>query len=141
MFVRPSDTCFIYIYQLDAQGKSTRVFPNEAFKTARNPVPAGAGLWVHNEKDVLVLDETTGKERLYVFGSPRSVPELETSGELAGKDLDEVVAIQKMGVAKTRPKLEPGSVPSPRKPSGVVEVQRKLQAEGAFVYETWFWHR
>lgn len=141
LFIQPSDTCFLYIYQIDALGKSSRVFPNPAFRTAANPVAAGAGLWVPNEKDVLLLDETTGKERLYVLGSLERVPELEGAAALEGKDLDAVVAIKKMGVAAVREKLSPGQVPAPRKAAAIVEVKRKLQAQGQFVYETWFWHR
>lgn len=141
LYLRPSDTSFLYVFQVDALGKSARLFPNPAFKTSANPVAAGSELWVPNGAEVLVLDEVTGKERLFIFGSREPIAELEKASELEIKDLDELVSIKKMGVASTRAKVAPDRVPSPRKPSAVAEVKRKLQAQGEFVYETWFWHR
>jgi hypothetical protein len=142
LFLRPSDTCFLYVYQLDALGKSFRLFPNPGFKTAGNPVPAGMELWVPNQDDILFLDETTGKERFYIFGSPESLPEFEgeKAASLTRKDLDAVMGFKKMGVAGMRQKLDASKVAPPTK-TDVVEIKKKLQAEGAFVYETWFWHR
>jgi len=46
-----------------------------------------------------------------------------------------------MGVAGLKKKTNPGEVAIPRKTQQVAEVKKKLQAEGAFVYETYFWHK
>jgi len=142
LYIKPSDTSFLYVYQVDALGKSFRLFPNPEFRTAENPVAAGLDVWVPNQKDVLFLDETTGKEFFYVFGSPEALPEFEgeKAVNLTRKDLDAVIGFKKMGVAGLRQKLDASKVALPEK-TDVVEVKKKLQAEGAFVYETWFWHR
>ena len=89
---------------------------------------------------LLCLDETTGKESFYIFASPERIPDFE--GEkgvnLTRNDMD--LLGKKMGAAGVRRKLDTSAVAPPAK-SDVVEVKKKLQAEGAFVYETWFWHK
>ena len=140
VYAKPSDTCFLYVYQVDALNKSFRLFPNPQFKTAENPVPAASVLWVPNDKEVLFLDETTGKESFYIFASPERIPvfEGEKGVNLTRGDMD--LLGKKMGAAGVRRKLDTSTVAPPAK-SDVVEVKKKLQAEGAFVYETWFWHK
>ncbi|MCX5866265.1 MAG: hypothetical protein NT009_02115 [Proteobacteria bacterium] len=44
-------------------------------------------------------------------------------------------------MAGVKQKRDPDAVVPPKKNQAVAEVKRKLQAEGAFVYETWFWHK
>lgn len=142
LYLKPSDTCFIYVYQVDALNKSYRLFPNKDFNTAGNPVPAGATLWIPNDKEVLFLDETTGKEYFYVLASPEKIAEFEgeRSISLTRKSLDSTIGLKKMGPAGVRKKLDTTKITPPGK-TDVVEVRKKLQAEGAFAYETWFWHK
>jgi hypothetical protein len=48
--------------------------------------------------------------------------------------------IKTMGVAGVADKREPHKAKPPEK-AHVAEVKKQLHAQGAFVYETWFWHR
>jgi len=143
IYVKPSDSCYLYVYQVDALGKSYRLFPNQDFETVLNPLPPAGDLWIPNAAKLFTLDETTGKEYFYIFASPDKMPDFEGQAavELTKKDIDNVVGIKKMGVAGVKQKRDPGAVVPPKKNQAVAEVKRKLQAEGAFVYETWFWHK
>ena len=139
IYVKPSDDCYVYIYQVDDFGKSYKLFPNTEFNTGNNPLLAGADYWVPNTEQFLVLDETTGKEKFYIFASLQKINDLEGSLTLEEKDFGRV--IKTMGVAGLKKKTNPGEVAIPRKTQQVAEVKKKLQAEGAFVYETYFWHK
>jgi hypothetical protein len=140
LFVQPSDGCYLYVYQTDAAGETFRLFPNPAFKTADNPVAGGKDLWVPNGEQLLTLDQTTGKERIYVFASLQRVPELENAVKLENKKLDTV--IKTMGVAGITDKRAPHKAEPPKAASAVADVRKKLLAEGgSFAYETWFIHR
>jgi len=144
LYVKPGDTCYLYVYQIDSLGKSFRLFPAAGYKTASNPVSAAADLWIPNDKSLFTLDEVTGKEYFYLFASPQPIREFEgdSAAKLDKSDIDNIVSLKKMGVAGLKPKREPSLLP-PSNKSGldVLEVKKKLQSEGAFVYETWFWHK
>lgn len=143
IYVRPSDSCYLYIYQVDALGKSYRLFPNPDFKTGTNPLPPAGDTWIPNTNELFELDETTGKEYFYIFASPDRINEFEGKNalNLTKKDIDSVIEIKKMGVAGIRLKRDTEKVTPPKRTQQVAEVKKKLQAEGAFVYETWFWHK
>ncbi|MBI4676177.1 MAG: DUF4384 domain-containing protein [Elusimicrobia bacterium] len=143
VYLRPSDDCHLYVFQVDALGKTFRLFPNPEFKTAANPVATASDLWIPNDRSLYTLDETTGRERFFVFGSLDTIAEFEGEdpGALTIKDLDNVVRLKKMGMAGLKPKQAAARVAPPKRDHDVVAVKRKLQAEGAFVYETWFWHK
>jgi len=138
LYVRPSDDCYLYIYQVDDLGHSYRLFPNEEYHTRVNPLRAGEDCWIPNTEEYFVLDEVTGKERLYIFASLERIPELEGITTLQQSDFDRM--LKTMGVAGLKKKLNPYQIRPPKRIQ-VAEVKKKLQAEGAFVYETWFWHR
>ncbi|HDP98209.1 MAG TPA: DUF4384 domain-containing protein, partial [bacterium] len=72
-----TDNCYLYIFQVDALGRSDRLFPNTDFNTADNPLIAGQDYWIPNTEQYFMLDETTGKEQFYIFASPESIVELE----------------------------------------------------------------
>lgn len=143
IYIRPSDMCYIYVYQVDALEKTYRLFPNRAFNTGINPVPASDEVWIPNGSELLELDETTGKEYFYVFASPEAVPEFENGDNLTfpKKYIDNLIEVRKMGVAGIREKRGKGEVGVSRYDKPVSEMMKKLQAEGAFVYERWFWHK
>ena len=142
LYLKPSDEAFVYVYQVDGSGKSFRLFPSKEYRTMDNPAAPAADLWIPNEKDLVTLDDTTGKERLFIFASPTKLAEFEgdAAAQLDAKDLESAVGIKKMGVGGLRKKVDAARVTPPQK-RDVVEVKKKLQADGAFVYETWFWHR
>jgi len=139
LYVRPTDNCYLYFFQVDDLGRSYRLFPNTDFNTADNPLVAGKDYWIPNTEQYFVLDETTGKEQFYLFASPERIIELEGSSELNKTDVDRV--LKTMGVGGLKDKLIAYPVQPPKKQVAVAEVKKKLQAEGAFVWETWFWHR
>lgn len=140
LFVQPSDGCHLYVYQTDAAGETFRLFPNPQFKTAANPIPGGKDMWIPNGDNLLVLDQTTGKEKLYVFASLDAIPELENALTLETKQLGAV--IKTMGVAGTTAKRTPNAIEPPKAASKVADVQKKLIATGnSFVWETSFFHR
>jgi hypothetical protein len=143
IYARPSDESYLYIYQVDALGKSYRLFPNEDFATAKNPVPAATDMWIPNDKDLFTLDETTGREKVYIFAAFGGIAEFEgESGvSLTREEFDNVIALKKMGVAGLKKKRDMARVEPRAGKRDVAEVKKKLQAEGAFVYETWFWHK
>lgn len=144
IYIRPSDTCYLYVYQVDQLGKSFRLFPSMVYSTASNPVAGAADCWIPTKDTLLVLDETTGKEYFYLFASPERIGEFEgrEGVTLNRKDLDAVIRMKKMGVAGLRQKRDFSAIVPPKKGElDVVQVKKKLQAEGAFVFETWYWHK
>ncbi len=143
VYLKPSDTCHIYIYQVDDLGKSFRLFPNPDDGTAANPVLAGQDTWIPNASQVAYLDATTGKEHFVVFASPEAIAELEgeAGAGLTRVQLDRVAEIGRLGKAGVRDKRNPASTPPPKRQRDIVAVKKKLQAKGAFVWDTWFWHK
>jgi len=88
IYIKPTDTCFLYVYQVDDLGHSFRLFPNQDYRTSRNPVMSGTDFWIPNTDQFLVLDETTGKERFYIFASSESVEDFEQTASLEKKELE-----------------------------------------------------
>ncbi len=142
LYINPSDPCYIYVYQIDSLGKSFRLFPNAEYETANNPVVPAVGAWLPNEKKLYEMDEITGKEYVYVFACREPIKELEgpSAVNFTKSGLDDIMLIKKMGVAKLKDKRDPSKI-TIKRASDIKEVKKKLQAEGDFVYETWFWHK
>lgn len=138
LYVNPTDNCYLYIFQVDDSGNSYRLFPNEAYNTEVNPLRPGEGYWIPNTEQYFVLDETVGKERFYLFASLDRIIDLEADSTIQQSKVDRV--LKTMGVAGLKDKLNSYKVESPKR-NQFAEVKNKLQAEGAFVYETWFWHK
>lgn len=139
LYIKPSDDCYVYIYQVDDLGHSYRLFPNKEYNTGSNPLLAGQDYWIPNTDQFLVLDETTGKEKFYIFVSPEMLNDLEGNLSLEEKDFGRV--LKTMGIAGLKNKTNPTKVTPPQRTQQIAEVKKKLQAEGAFVYETYFWHK
>lgn len=140
IYVNPSDTCYLYIFQIDETGKSFRLFPNRDFQTSQNPVIGGKRIWIPNENNVYYLDETTGRERFYIMASRNPIPELEKDEaiNIQANELEDLVKFKKMGPAGIRKKVADTIVESGK---GAAELKNKLQAESDFWYEMWFVHR
>jgi hypothetical protein len=142
VYARPSDESYVYLFEIDGLDRTFRLFPNPAFGTGENPLAGGKAAWIPNERGLLILDNTTGKERLYLFASRERIPEFEGTGApLSGKNLDDLVAVKKMGVIGLREKRDVVPISPPQKTTDVLAAKNKLQAQGGFVYETWFWHK
>lgn len=66
----PSDTCYLYIFQLDSQSKLDRLFPAAKAMTGDKPVQGGkAYLIPAGKQDYFVLDRNTGRETVYLVAS------------------------------------------------------------------------
>ncbi|MBC8184537.1 DUF4384 domain-containing protein [candidate division KSB1 bacterium] len=139
LYVRPTDNCYLYVFQVDDLGRSYRLFPNAEYFTGENPIKAGEDYWIPNSEQYFFLDETTGKERFYLFASLEKIIDLEGAAALEQADFNRVLTT--MGVGGLKTKLNTYKVEPPKKQVQAAEVKKKLQAKGAFVYETWFWHR
>lgn len=142
LYLRPSDESYVYLYETDGSDRTFRLFPNPAFGTESNPLPPGKPAWIPNERRLLALDSTTGKETLTLFASRKRIPELEGGiAALTRTDLRELAAAKKMSAAGLREKRGAGAVVPPQKPARPLADKEKLLAEDAAVYETWFRHR
>ncbi len=60
---------------------------------------------------------------------------------LTQREFDKVIALKKMGVAGLKRKRDIARINPRANKRDVAAGKRNLQAEGAFVYETWFWHK
>ena len=142
IYVNPSDSCYLYVFQIDSPGKTFKLFPSKEFNTAENPLSPAQELWLPNDKQLYTLDETTGKEYTYLFASPDPIKEFENikPDALTKSNLDDIIKIKKMGVAGLKDKRDSKKI-TVKHTSDITEVKRKLQAEGVFVYESWFWHK
>lgn len=77
LYLKPSQDCWVYIYQADSAGNTLRLFPNPAFDTAANPLSAGREYWAPNDGDYYYLDENKGRETVYVVASRKPKAALE----------------------------------------------------------------
>lgn len=72
---------WVYVFQVDAGGKVTRLFPSPEYKTAGNPVEAGQVHLLPSDDAFFFLDEATGDETVHVICSPEERPEFESAPE------------------------------------------------------------
>jgi len=66
----PRQNLHVYIYQSDAAGKLTRLFPNPQFSDLSNPVRAGGLYRIPEYGKVMRLDQNTGREDIVLFAAP-----------------------------------------------------------------------
>ena len=130
LYVKPNDLCHLYVFQIDGSGKTYRLFPNETYKTAENPVRPGMRYWIPNTEKNFFLDETSGKEHIYVFASPNRIQNFEGEStvhfDLGDGKLDT---------------MGPGGVKDKDNVMGMEAVINLIQKNGGVVHNTWFWHR
>lgn len=138
IYFKPKRRSYVYIIQVDSANKAVRLFPNEEFKTAPNPVEGGREHWLPNEKEFFYLDHNPGREELFIFATRAPAPELENLRTATGVVVEE--AIRTMGIGGTRA----SGVSTKVKDTGTGPMQlitRKLVAEGDFYYHLSFIHR
>jgi len=130
LYIKPIDLCYLYVFQIDGKGKTYRLFPNETYKTAENPIRPGEHYWIPNTEKNFFLDESYGREHIYVFASPKRIPNFEGDSKVQIDLGDE--NLETMG---------PGGVTDK---DNVIEVQaviKRIQKSGGVVHHIWFWHR
>lgn len=138
VYVKPAQDCHLYVYQVDETAQAVRLFPNPAFRTAENPLKAGAEAWLPNAREFFFLDEHPGREELVVLAVRKPSPELERLETLALPELEERIKTMGAGGARasqTFQKVKGGK-------GGTAELlTRRLAAQGDFVYRLSFIHQ
>ncbi len=138
VYVKPRQPCYVYVYQVDATRKATRLFPNTAFTSVTGALTAGREYWVPEGRDYLYLDETQGLEDIYVFATRAPSPALESIKEAETDSIK--TAIRTMGVAGRRGGEAPVHARGTQG-QAMELITRKLAAQGDFFYKVSFIHR
>ena len=115
IYVKPSDPCYLYIFQIDTLGKTFRLFPNSNFNTGINPIQPASEVWIPNQEQLFKLDEITGKEFFYLFASLYPIEDFEGKNvlNLNIQKIEKVIEINKMGVACVKQKRHMEDVRQP----------------------------
>jgi len=79
--IRPETNGYLYIFQVDAASAIQRLFPMPTYGSQRlnnlNPVQRGTTYYLPAQTKAFYLDNTRGKETIYVFASRKPRPDLE----------------------------------------------------------------
>lgn len=67
----------VYIFQLDAVGKMTPLFPNEKFSNTNNPIPANTNHRLPASGQWFYLDANTGQEQIVLIAAKEPITETE----------------------------------------------------------------
>ena len=145
IYFKPSQRCYIYIFQEDSTGKVYRLFPNPQYDTKTNPVSKDKEYWVPTKDTWLYLDENVGKEWLYIIASREKSEKLESLTVLNTKALATCGenfsdAIKTMGPAGIRAsRVSKVSLPN----KSVVDVlsEKTFSNKSEFIHSVWFWHK
>jgi hypothetical protein len=73
----PSDTCYVYIYQLDAHNNLARLFPNPQAIPGTNPLRAGTKYRLPGGGNGFLLNQQSGQEMIYWVASRWPASDLE----------------------------------------------------------------
>ena len=85
--VRPSEKCYLYLFQIGSTGELQRVFPNKTYSPAKNPVPAGEQFIPASPKR-LQVNPVAGEEYVVMVAARWARPELESLAQKAAKERD-----------------------------------------------------
>lgn len=77
LLLEPADECYLYLFQLTSSDKLIQLFPDSVVSPDPNPLPAGQESYLPALPNWFYLDQTPGKEQIYVLASPEPLPELE----------------------------------------------------------------
>jgi outer membrane protein OmpA-like peptidoglycan-associated protein len=69
----PARDGYVYVYQVDATGNASSVYPNPQYSAARNPVKAKQRYVVPEGQEWLRLDERVGDREIVVLGTQREL--------------------------------------------------------------------
>ena len=102
---------YVYIFQIDSAGKTSRLFPNPQFAIGRNPVTGGSSYRIPS-RSWFVLDETRGKEEMIAIANKAPVPdpdriclELASSNKRGIEGIRDDIPQQKMGKPQAKENL------------------------------------
>ena len=85
LILRPEQTSYVYMWQIDSSGRVLRLFPNAEFNDHSNPVPEGAEVWLPSADTRhrwFHLDLQAGKEEFILVAAARPIAEVERALKL-----------------------------------------------------------
>jgi hypothetical protein len=77
LLLDPAAERHVTIFQWTTAGVLLKLFPNEAYSPAQNPLQEGQTYYLPSEPNWLYLEGQSGEERLYVVASAQARPDLE----------------------------------------------------------------
>ena len=95
----PARDGYVYVYQVDASGNASSVYPNPSHSSASNPVKAKRRYTVPEGQEWLLLNEQVGNEEIVVLGTERELSD--------PKAVVLRLRSEERGPAGTRPDLVP----------------------------------
>jgi hypothetical protein len=113
LYFESHQTCYVYVFQIDAAGKLFSLYPDPTYGTHGHLVQARTGHWVPGPDRWFTLDTTRGEEVIYILATKERREDIEdlmrryTSTHRGGTQssrrqvLEDVM--KKMGVDKVRP--------------------------------------
>ena len=145
IYVKPGQTCYIYVFQEDSTGKVYCLFPNPQYGTEANPVIKDKEYWVPTKDTWLYLDKNVGKEWLYIIASSERSAKLESLANaakntpVASRELfsDTIRTMGPAGIRASR--VSKVSLPN----KSVVDVlsEKTFSEKSEFIHSVWFWHK
>jgi hypothetical protein len=152
LYLRPGSRSYAYVFQADAAGSVSRLFPNREFNQASNPLQAGRDYWIpdgteNGKTKFLFLDATRGIESVYFLASMTRLAEIEALKETdlksfttALQGLEAGGAIATMGAAGTRTGVSTGKVRT-AEGNRLDSIGKRLEAKSGFYYKVSFVHQ
>lgn len=150
VYFKPKQDCHVYVYQKDSAGKIDQLFPNPRFTPEGNPVKANTDYWIPRPDKWFYLDETLGKETIYLVAVNERANDLEhissryerasTAEEKESLVNDLTFQIKTRGAA---PRVRPAhfSRPGPAESKARPLDREIVERNGGFYTEITFQHR
>ena len=85
--VNPSESCHLYLFQINSAGELLQVFPNPVNSAAKNPIPPGRQE-IPAGPQKLQLNQTAGVEQVIFVAARWEIPELEELARKAAGETD-----------------------------------------------------
>jgi hypothetical protein len=77
LLLEPIGDRYVYVFQLTSAGILLKLFPNETYSSAQNPLRQGQTYYLPSEPNWFYLGQGEGEESLYVVASVRPMHDLE----------------------------------------------------------------
>ena len=104
-YLKTNQTCYLYLYQVDASGSIFRIFPNIEFNTPDNLIGAGQQIVLPNPTEVYYLDNIVGHESIYLFASKEEIAAFNKLGTGKRRDIEKE-CVRLMGPAGVQRRKE-----------------------------------
>jgi len=116
LLFEPLEGTHVYIFQLSPDNHLAKLFPNEIYTSAQNPLPPGEALRLPAAPNWFYLGEGKGEERLYVVASTQPIASLERLYARYGQANDE--ASRQQHLSALLDTLQTGADTSPEDAAG-----------------------